>query len=94
MPSLQNLIFYFYEPVGAVAPLYPAMATAEIEADGENGEVVTAESPTAPQTNLEALLQSGASDMDNIPNRAIFLPYFMSVYSEEDEVRWFYLILF
>lgn len=73
--------------------MYPAMATAEIEADEENREVVTAESPTAPQTNLEALLQSCASDMDNIPNGAMFFPYFMSVYPEEEEVRRFSLIL-
>lgn len=70
---------------GAVARLYPPIATAEIEAD-EDGEVVTVETPTTANTNLVALLHGGTSDMDSVPFEAPFVAYFMSVYPEV-EVR-------
>ncbi|XP_066260026.1 programmed cell death protein 2-like [Euwallacea similis] len=70
---------------GAVARLYAPMATAEIEAD-ENGEVVSVETPTTPKTNLEALLQDDNSQVMNVPNQAGFIPHFISVFPEEENV--------
>ncbi|CAG9772430.1 unnamed protein product [Ceutorhynchus assimilis] len=69
---------------GAVARLHSPMATAEIEGE-EDGEVVTVESPTTPQTNLVALLQGGQTNMDTVPLHAPFLAYFLSVYPEEPD---------
>ncbi|KAH1005313.1 hypothetical protein HUJ04_006320 [Dendroctonus ponderosae] len=68
---------------GAVARLHAPMATAEIEAD-EDG-VVTAETPTRPKYNLEALLSlDRRPDIGQLLHEASFQPYFISVYAEEE----------
>lgn len=61
------------------------MASAEIEAD-EDG-VVTAETPTRPKYNLEALLNlDRRSDIDQFSHQAAFQSSFISVYAEEEVI--------
>ncbi|KAL1513246.1 hypothetical protein ABEB36_002679 [Hypothenemus hampei] len=70
---------------GAMARLYPALASAEIEAD-ESGEVVTVESPTIPKSNLVALFHGiYHPEIVDAPPGENFRPYFMSIYPEKDQ---------
>ncbi|CAG9837347.1 unnamed protein product [Diabrotica balteata] len=75
---------------GAVGRLHSPLATAEIE--GNEGEVISIDTPTFPQRDIASLLQEAAplpQDICQLDTRRSsliqFSPYFMSVWEETQE---------
>ncbi|KAJ8933395.1 hypothetical protein NQ314_014035 [Rhamnusium bicolor] len=80
----------FFKPSGAVGRLHSPAATAEIE--GNEGEVISIDTPTFPQHDIAALLQEVTplpqdvcQNIQSDSRRSSllqFTPYFMSVWDE------------